>query len=69
MFIARLFFGHDWIIVAVIVVISLHGRLPRINANLREILRCRHCGWRSLHPTHCLHCGQPRQGAPFERRR
>ena len=49
------------VIVGTIRVVLSGARLPSVASGVRDArnrLRCRHCGWSSLHLTHCQHCGR-----------
>jgi hypothetical protein len=53
---------YDWAIVALLALLFFGEQLPTILKNLS--MRCQRCGWRSIHPTHCLHCGWPKHSPP-----
>jgi len=53
-------------VVTTIAGVMIAWRLPVIWQSLDRSVGaqiCRFCGRHSLHPSHCLHCGQPRR--PF----
>jgi hypothetical protein len=56
------FFGTwDLMIIAAIALLLFGNRLPRMMRLLgsgMDSLLCPKCGWWSMHPSHCLHCGR-----------
>jgi hypothetical protein len=52
---------YDWLVIALLTFLFFGNGTPKAFSYLR---RCERCGWRSLHSTHCLHCGWPKYGGP-----
>jgi hypothetical protein len=69
------FFGFwDLMIIAIIAMLLFGNRLPSMMHTLGQgpdwwFPPCPFCGWRSIHPTHCRHCGQPKCGSVLEEQR
>jgi hypothetical protein len=53
----------ELLIIGMLVLLIFGSRLPSVMQSLSnglQQLRCNWCGWLSVHPTHCLHCGKPK---------